>query len=135
MKKTSLTRLEAVKDLVQEAIDKGASSVQQIHQTIADLPLAALERSGLLGEAGSKARAAHERTLNDVYDAIRRVNSEVGALVTGLFETLEDHSDAQANLGRPSSEELKGALDDVYEKEKAVIKGGGKKRKAPARRK
>jgi hypothetical protein len=132
--KTTLARLEAVKDLIQEAIDKGASSVQQIHQTIADLPLAALEKSGLLGEAGTKAREAHHQTVNNVYDAIRRVNSEVGAMVTGLFETLEDHSDAQATLGRPSADELKDALEDVYKKEKAVLKGNtGRKRKAHRR--
>mgnify|MGYP003704816635 CR=1 FL=1 len=45
MSKT-LTRLEALKDLVQQAIDTGATSVEQIHKTIAALPLAVLEKQG-----------------------------------------------------------------------------------------
>jgi len=39
-----LTRLEALKDLVQSAIDQGATSVEQIHKTIADLPFSVLEK-------------------------------------------------------------------------------------------
>ena len=44
----TLQRVELIKDMVQQAIDRGAASVEQIHQFIADLPFEALERSGLL---------------------------------------------------------------------------------------
>jgi hypothetical protein len=44
----SLQRLELLKDLIQEAVDRGATSVEQIHQSIADLPFEVLERLGLL---------------------------------------------------------------------------------------
>ena len=56
--KNTIARIEAVKDLIQEAVDKGATSVEQIHKTIADLPLAALEKRGLLGDEGRSARDA-----------------------------------------------------------------------------
>ncbi|MGH8530982.1 MAG: hypothetical protein ACRETN_14245 [Nevskiales bacterium] len=120
--RTTLSRLEAIKDLVQEAIDKGATSVEQIHRAIADLPFAALERGGLLREP--KPREVVGQSIGVVYDAIRRVNSEVGGLVTGLFESLDDHADAQTTLSR---KQLSEALDTAFDKEAATLEPKGKK--------
>ena len=97
-----LTRVEALKDLIQEAVDKGATTVEQIHQTIASMPLDALARRGLLGGDADAAKAAHADTIGAVYDTIRRVNKEVGDLASGLIETLEDQVEAQRNIGRKS---------------------------------
>jgi hypothetical protein len=85
----TLQRLELLKDLVQEAVDRGATSVEQIHQTIADLPFEALERLGALEPEGAELRATKTRTIGLVYDAIRRVNKEVGELLSDQFENLE----------------------------------------------
>jgi len=93
---TFLTRIEALKDLVQEAVDKGATTVEQIHQTIAAMPLDALEKRGLIDE---KTREAQAATIGSVYDAIRRVNQEIGDLASGLIETVEDQIAAQRNIG------------------------------------
>jgi hypothetical protein len=95
-----LTRIEALKDLIQEAIDKGATSVEQIHQAIAAMPLEALEKRGLLDEEAASLKAKQAATIGSVYDAIRRVIREVGDLASGLIESLEDHIDAQKNIGR-----------------------------------
>ena len=86
----TLQRIELLKDLVQEAVDRGATSVEQIHQTIADLPFEALERMGVLDPEGSELRETKTRTIGLVYDAIRRVNKEVGELLSDQFENLED---------------------------------------------
>ena len=86
----TLQRLELLKDLVQEAVDRGATSVEQIHQTIADLPFEALERLGVLDPEDSELRDTKTRTIGLVYDAIRRVNKEVGELLSDQFENLED---------------------------------------------
>lgn len=94
-----LTRIEAIKDLVQEAVDKGATSVEQIHQAIASMPLDALAKRGLLEEELSSAKQTHAETIGAVYDAIRRVNQEVGNLASELIETLENQIDAQRNIG------------------------------------
>jgi hypothetical protein len=96
--KNTIARIEAVKDLIQEAVDKGATSVEQIHRTIADLPLAALEQRGLLGEEGNSARTLVDSSIGAVYETIRAINREVGELASGLFESLENHADAQANI-------------------------------------
>mgnify|MGYP006320627707 CR=1 FL=1 len=77
-----LQRLELLKDLVQEAVDRGATSVEQIHQSIADLPFEALERMGLLDADGreiSELRETKTRTIGFVYDAIRRMSVKLGA--------------------------------------------------------
>src|SRR6185295_5691483 len=93
-----MARIEAVKDLIQEAVDKGATSVEQIHRAIADLPLSALEQRGLLGDEGKSARKLIDSSIGAVYDTIRLINREVGELASGVFEAIENHADAQANL-------------------------------------
>lgn len=95
-----LTRIEALKDLVQEAVDKGATTVEQIHQTIAAMPLEALERRGLLEGKATEVKETQAATIGAVYDAIRRVNQEIGDLASGLIETVEDQIAAQRNIGK-----------------------------------
>ena len=96
--KQAIAQIEAVKDLIQEAVDKGATSVEQIHRTIADLPLSALEQRGLLGAEGKSARTLVDSSIGAVYDTIRTVNRQVGELASELFEALENHADAQAHI-------------------------------------
>ncbi|MDR3418224.1 MAG: hypothetical protein P4L83_18785 [Nevskia sp.] len=85
-----LQRLELLKDFVQEAVDRGASSVEQIHQHIAGLPFEVLEKSGLLDDDKLKLRERQRRTIGAVYDAIRRVNREIGQLISDQFENVEE---------------------------------------------
>src|ERR1044071_6120159 len=87
---SKLQRIELLKDLIQQAVDRGATSVEQIHQYIADLPFEALERTGLLDEDKLKVREKKTRTIGMVYDAIRRINKQVGDLISDQFENLED---------------------------------------------
>ena len=94
----ALTRLEALKDLVQQAIDTGATSVEQIHKTIAALPLAVLEKQGLLDVDSEKRDELWDKSFGQVYDAIRRVNQEVGELATQAFEAIEDQIIIQQNI-------------------------------------
>lgn len=94
---TFLTRLEAIKDLIQEAVEKGANTVEQVHSTISAMPLDALEKRGLLDH---QARDVHDATVGSIYDAIRRINKEVGDLASGLIETVEDQVAAQKHIGK-----------------------------------
>ncbi len=87
---TTLERLELLKDMVQQAIDRGATSVENIHQYIADLPFEALEKAGLLEDDRLGVRQTQRRTIGVVYDAIRRINRDVGELISDQFENLED---------------------------------------------
>jgi hypothetical protein len=86
----TLQRVELLKDLIQEAVDRGATSVEQIHQSIADLPFEMLERLGALDPDGLELRKTKTRTIGVVYEAIRRINREVGELLSDQFENLEN---------------------------------------------
>lgn len=117
MSKT-LTRLEALKDLVQQAIDKGATSVEQIHKTIADLPFSVLEKNGLLNVEPEKRDELWDKSFGQVYEAIRRVNQEVGELASHAFETIEDQLIIQKNL--KEAEQLEESQAKVIESPLAV---------------
>jgi hypothetical protein len=93
-----LERAELLKDMIQEAVDKGATSVEQVHQYIADLPFEALERTGLLQDDRLQLRDKQRQTIGMVYDAIRSINRQVGQLISDQFETLEDSRQAARNL-------------------------------------
>lgn len=86
----NLQRLELLKDMIQEAVDRGATSVEQVHQYIAELPFEALERTGLLKDDRLNLREKQRRSIGMVYDAIRRINQEIGQLISDQFENLEE---------------------------------------------
>lgn len=94
----TLQRIELVKDTIQQAIDRGASSVEQIHQYVADLPFEVLERSGLLEDDRLQLRQRQQRTIGMVYEAIRRINDEIGRFVSEQIENLEDTNALVARL-------------------------------------
>ena len=103
-----LPRIEAVKDLIQEAVDKGATTVEQIHKVIAGMPLDALAKRGLLrAEDADELKHANEATIGVVYDAIRRINREVGELASSVFEAIEDQVDVQKHLGETDKKRTK----------------------------
>lgn len=86
----TLERVELIKDLVQQAVDRGAASVGEIHQYVADLPFEVLERTGVLTDDRLGVRQAQHRTIGVVYEAIRRINEEIGRFVSDQIENLDD---------------------------------------------
>jgi hypothetical protein len=71
-------------DLVREAVDDGANSVEEIHRAIADMPLEVLERLDLFREAVRDVRRIQDASIGAIYDVIRRVNEEVTRLAHEL---------------------------------------------------
>lgn len=104
-----IQRLELLKDMVQQAVDRGATSIEQIHQYIADLPFEALERSGFLDEDKLRLREKKTRTIGMVYDAIRRINQQVGSMISDQFENLEDGQHIAQVLQRKTQHEPESA--------------------------
>ena len=95
--KTILNRVEAIKDLIQEAVDKGVTSVEEIHNSIIMVPISELERHGLT-ETARAARDLQDLTIGTVYRAIHMVNQEIGELASGFFQSAENFVDTQAAL-------------------------------------
>jgi hypothetical protein len=80
------TEAKRIADLVQEAIDDGATTVEEIHKKIAAVPLEALERMDIFEKKTLRdVRKIQEASLGAVYDAIRAVNDEVAKLAKQLL--------------------------------------------------
>lgn len=121
----AVQRLELLKDFIQEAVDRGASSVEQIHQYIADLPFEALEKSGLMEEDRLKLREKKRRSIGMVYDAIRRINREIGQLISDQFENLEETEHVSTVLREKEAEAAPKSKPAA--KKAATRKAGAKK--------
>jgi hypothetical protein len=101
-----LLRIEAFKDLLQEVVDKGAQAAEHVHQSIATAPLDAMKHGGLLD--GPKADALKQMQvamIGQAYGVVRRVNKEVGDFTSAVIESLENHAEAQRNIGRPGGDD------------------------------
>ena len=68
--------------LIQDSIDKGATTVEEIHKSIGDLPLKILEGSKLLKGPAKEVRHVRDHTIGAMYDLIRKINEEVGTLAS-----------------------------------------------------
>jgi hypothetical protein len=81
-------RAEAMRiaHLVQQAIDDGAKTVEEIHKSIATKPLDVLERLDLFEETVKGVRKVQETSIGAIYDLIRKVNREAGKLATEMLE-------------------------------------------------
>ena len=58
--------------------------VEEIHKSIADLPLKMLEESELLRGPAKEARRVQDHT-GAIYDVIRRIDQQVGTLASKLL--------------------------------------------------
>jgi hypothetical protein len=84
-----MSRLLRIKDLVQDLIDRGATSVEEVHRQIADMPFDAIERIDVAAPTAKSVRKLHDRTVGSVYDLIRKVNSEVGRIAEDLLDGID----------------------------------------------
>jgi hypothetical protein len=72
--------------MLQNLVDKGASTAEEIHRAIADLPLEVMARNGLFEQTAADLRRIQDRSIGAVYDTIREVNHRVSELASQLLE-------------------------------------------------
>ncbi len=77
---------KALAEFVEEAIEKGATTVEDVHKSIADLPLKILEESELLRGPAKEVRRVQDHTIGAIYDLIRHINQQIGTLASDLLE-------------------------------------------------
>lgn len=99
-RKTRGRRADGVRlaDRVRHAVDDGATTVEEIHKAIADLPLEVLERLDVFQDAVKDVKKLQDTSIGAIYDAIRRVNHEV----TGLARDMLRHAPARKPARKPA---------------------------------
>ena len=93
-----MSEAKRVADMIQEAVDKGATTAEEIHKSIADLPLKVLDTVEFLKKPVKEVRRIQDRSIGAVYDLIRGINEQVGALADDVLNRRR-----RAAKGRKSS--------------------------------
>lgn len=78
--------LRKLADLVQREVDAGANSVEEIHRSIAAMPLDVLEKLDVLESTVKEVRKAQAVSIGAIYKLIHKVNHEVGKLAKELLD-------------------------------------------------
>jgi hypothetical protein len=77
---------EEMRAWVQEAIDQGATTVEEIHKRIAALPLSTLKSIPGLDPLADTAEDLTHKSIGAVYEAIRTVNAQVSEIARQLLD-------------------------------------------------
>jgi len=72
-------------DMVHDAVDRGATTAEEIHKSIADLPLEVLEEVEPLKRLVKRVRKAQERSISAVYELVRGINEEVARVTRDVL--------------------------------------------------
>jgi hypothetical protein len=84
-KRDARAEVKRLAHLVQQAVDDGANSVEEVHRSIASLPLDVLERLDLFTETVKDVRKVQDTSIGAIYDLIHKVNREAAKLATELL--------------------------------------------------
>jgi hypothetical protein len=71
---------------IHAAIDEVTSAVEDIHRSIAAVPLAAAAAIEPLEKPVAEVREIQERSISAAYGLVRRVNQRIGALTSELLK-------------------------------------------------
>lgn len=92
-----MNTLIKIKDMVQDLVDKGATSVEEIHKSVADMPFDILKKIDPSQGAADSARNFHHDTIGEVYNLIRKINKEVGEFASEILANVSDIKDDTEN--------------------------------------
>jgi len=83
-----MSRIKSLKDAVQQAIDNGARTAEEVYLRVSRLPFDQLERIAALEGVVRKARGRHDQSVARLYDTIRAINRRVGKLADQALRRL-----------------------------------------------
>jgi hypothetical protein len=88
--KISRTRVKAdlrrLADVVQREVEAGATSVEEIHKSIARMPLDVIAKLDVFEKSVKDVRKIQETSIGAIYDLIRKVNGEVAKLAKEMLD-------------------------------------------------
>lgn len=78
-------KLISLQEVVQKAIEDGATTVEQVHLSISSMPFDVLEKIDALQAPINSARDVHDQTVGNIYETIRLLNDRAGDLARTLL--------------------------------------------------
>lgn len=98
-------RVSAFNDLVQSSLRNAMDSVENIHQTTAEMPLEILKEYGYPEDKAEAAKESHRALLKIMYGGICSANEELGKLVVlqagGLSQFFNEMTTGTGNQTQP----------------------------------
>lgn len=85
----NVINLKELQQVVQDAIDKGATSVEQVHRQIANMPLDMLAKIEQLEGPVNQARDFNDKTIGSIYELIHNLNNKAGEIARELLAKLD----------------------------------------------
>jgi len=79
--------IKSIKGLVVETIDKGATSTEEIHKSILNLPFKMLTKIAPFSDTIHNMKEIQTSSIGKVYDMIRTVNENVGEFANHLLKS------------------------------------------------
>ncbi len=92
-----MSRWFQLRKAVQDLVDKGVTSVEEIHKKIADMPFSALEDIAPVKDTAKSVHDIHDKTIGGIYDTIRLVNKKVGEVAQEILDNVENTKDDGEN--------------------------------------
>ncbi|MEM7184547.1 MAG: hypothetical protein AAF518_26860 [Spirochaetota bacterium] len=86
-----MINLRELQEIVQDSIEKGATSVEQVHRQIANMPLDMLAKVEQLEGPVSQARDFNDRTIGSMYELIHNINNKAGEMAKELLEKVDNN--------------------------------------------
>jgi hypothetical protein len=83
--------------LVHGVVDKGATAVEEIHRSIAGMPLQAMEQAGVFEKTAEDVRHVQSDAIGAVYSLIRDINKRVEKFSTELLHDLSEQAGQRRN--------------------------------------
>ena len=84
-----MDQLKGLVKLVQEAIENGATTVEEVHRSVANMPLEALKNIEQISPTVQKVQDFQDTTIGNIYDTIRLVNAQVGEIAKSALEKMD----------------------------------------------
>jgi hypothetical protein len=86
LRKEVVADVTEIQKTVKDAIDKGATSVEQVHRSIAKMPIKYLAKIDGVKSAAKDAGDIQDKTIGYVYDLIQTVNDNVYSIANDILE-------------------------------------------------
>ena len=87
LRKEVVADVTEIQKVVKDAIDKGATSVEQVHRSVAKMPLKYLAKINGVKSAATDAGDIQDKTIGHVYDLIQTVNDNVSNIASDILKT------------------------------------------------